>query len=91
MTKKGKEIKKSYASDVERQYKGLPIMGDVSIVVLLYIGTKRKCDWDNFHKLAMDSMNKTLLEDDSQILNSLVLKLYDKESPRIEILIYEHK
>ena len=46
--------------------------------VTLYFSTKRKADWDNFHKLA--AMR-------SQIRQVMVAFAYEKENPRIEIAV----
>lgn len=61
--------------------------GPLRVAIQLFLGSKRKADWDNFHKLSMDAMTGLVYEDDSQIMYATVLKGYDKENPRIEIEI----
>ena len=87
MNAEGKKIKEDYIAQAKKQYKGKIISGDVQLVIRLYFGTKRKADWDNFHKLSMDALTGIVWEDDSQIQEVLVIKMYDKEKPRIEIEI----
>jgi len=89
MTAKSKTLKEDYSWQAKQQYKGKPLEGDLKIIIRLYFGTKRKSDWDNFHKLSMDSLISILWKDDSQIIEAVVNKKYDKASPRIEIEIYE--
>ena len=87
MSKDGKDLKESYQWQIKSQYKGKPLSDDVEVHISIYFGTKRKCDWDNFHKLSMDSLTGMVLEDDSQIQIAHVRKHYCKENPRIEIII----
>jgi hypothetical protein len=35
--------------------------------VTLYFGTRRKADWDKFHKLSCDALNGIAYDNDSQI------------------------
>ena len=89
MSKEGKDLKKSYIEQAQKQWTRKPITGDIQIWIEIFFGTKRKCDWDNFHKLSMDALTGIVWEDDSQIVEATVVKLYDKENPRIEITIKE--
>lgn len=56
----------------------------------MYFGTKRRVDWDNYHKLSCDALSGIAYEDDSQIrrVNGIDM-LYDKINPRIEISVVE--
>lgn len=87
MTKAGKDLKEYYQIQARCQHKADPTPDPVEIEVKLYFGTKRKCDWDNFHKLSMDALTDVVWVDDSQILVAKVFKLYDKYNPRIVINI----
>ena len=89
MTAEGKKLKEQYQWEAKAQWSGKPLAGDVEISIALYFGTKRKSDWDNFHKLSMDAMTGIVYEDDSQIVEANVIKSYSKENPRIEIEIIE--
>ena len=87
MNKAGKDLKTDYQWQVKSQYHGKPIKGDIKMKVYLYFGTKRKCDIDNFNKILYDALTGILWEDDSQIQEVLTRKFYDKENPRIELLV----
>jgi crossover junction endodeoxyribonuclease RusA len=89
ITQKAKALKNSYASQLKEQYTGKPLSGELTIHIKLFFGDKRKRDWDNYHKLSQDSMNKIVFEDDNQISKATVERFYDKDNPRIEIAIYE--
>lgn len=88
MTKKAKDRKKQYQLEAKSQWKKNPLTTDTFIDIILYFGDKRKRDWDNFHKLSMDSLEGIVLQDDAQIQEATVHKEYDKENPRIEIFIH---
>ena len=85
MTTKGKSLKESYQWQAKSQWKKGVKKGEVELGIFLYFGTKRKCDWDNFHKLSMDALTNIVWADDSQIQRVVVEKGYDKENPRIEL------
>lgn len=87
MITKAKQLKESYIQQAKEQYKLLPIKGDIEIEVTIYFDTKRKADWDNFHKVSMDSLTGIIWEDDSQIQRAHVFKDYDKANPRLEITV----
>jgi len=89
MSKRGKDLKKDYQKQASEQWVGKPLEGDVEVDIKLYFGTKRKADWDNFHKLSMDALSGIVWVDDVQIQKAVVEKFYDKEAPRIEIKIKE--
>lgn len=86
MVARGKELKEDYQWQIKLQMKGMSMFTcPLRVAIQLYHGTKRKSDWDNFHKLSMDAMSGLVYEDDSQIQFATVSKGYDKENPRIEI------
>lgn len=87
MTADGKALKEDYQWQAKGQFHGAPLSGPLKIEVTIYFPTKRRSDWDNFHKLSMDALSGIVWEDDSQIEDARVLKRYDKERPRIEIEI----
>jgi len=87
MTPKARALKEDYKWQARQQYKGIPLTENLSVDIKLYFGTKRKYDWDNFHKLSMDALTGIIWEDDSQIQRATVEKFYDKENPRIELVI----
>lgn len=53
----------------------------------MYFGDKRKRDRDNYHKIAIDSLDGIVLKDDVLIEQAMVTKYYDKENPRYKIWI----
>ena len=61
------------------------LAGDVRLRVTLYLGTRRKADIDNFHKLSLDALTGVVYADDSQIAALHVERAYDKDDPRIMI------
>ncbi len=85
MNKVGKDLKESYEKQAKSQWRNDPLEDQVALNIRLYFGTKRRSDWDNFHKLSMDALTGIVLIDDSQIMEARVTKLYDKNDPRIEI------
>ena len=87
LTKAGKDIKDDYIRQIVKQWKTVPLKCPISVVIDTYHDNHRKNDWDNFHKLSMDSLTNIVYEDDSQIEQAIVTKHYDKENPRIEIEI----
>ena len=52
MTYDGKALKEQYQWKLGRNREGSRSKGDVELEIALYFGTKRKADWDNFHKLS---------------------------------------
>lgn len=89
MTLKGKELKESYQWQAKTQWKDKPTKEPIQVFIRLHFGTKRRQDIDNFNKILLDSLTGIVWEDDSQIEEMIVSKLYDKKNPRIEIEIVE--
>ena len=87
MSKNGKELKQSYIEQVTAQYKEAKLEGDLEVEVRLYFGDKRQRDWDNYHKLSFDSLSGVVWHDDVQVMKAIVWKKYDKQNPRIELII----
>jgi crossover junction endodeoxyribonuclease RusA len=87
MTPEGKRLKWEYQLEARAQWKGKPLKGEVRMHVMLYFGTKRRADWDNFHKLSCDALSGIAYDDDSQIRQVTVMLAYDKQKPRIEIAV----
>jgi Holliday junction resolvase RusA-like endonuclease len=42
--------------EARAQWRKKPLKGEVRMHVTLYFGTKRRADWDNFHKLSCDAL-----------------------------------
>lgn len=79
------DLKEDYQWQAKSQWKRGVLTGDIEIYIRIYFGTKRKSDWDNFHKLTMDALTGIVFEDDSQIKRATVELHYDKSNPRVEI------
>ena len=89
MKRGAKERKEQYQWEAKSQYKGRVLECPLTAEIVLYFGDRRRRDWDNFHKLACDALEGVVYEDDSQIQEAHVVKAYDKENPRTEILIHK--
>lgn len=87
MSPEGRALKEEYQWQARSQWRGKPLLGPVLLEITLYLGTKRKADWDNFHKISMDALSGIVYEDDSQITDATVHRRYDKDNPRIEITV----
>ena len=90
MTKAGKALKESYQWQVKSQWKEKMILDDVELIVVLYFGTKRKNDIDNFGKILYDSLSGIVYQDDKQIQKLTITKEYDKECPRVELVVLHY-
>ena len=66
-----------------------PLTGRLSVTMTFYRKDRRRVDLDNLEKLAADSANGVLWEDDSQIVEMISRKDYDPKQPRTEIEIRE--
>jgi len=91
MTEKGHSLKHSYWIEIKQQYKGSPLEGELFLDMKIYFGDKRKRDIDNYSKIVLDSMNKTVYDDDHQIKKMHIEKFYDKIKPRVEVTIKKIK
>ncbi len=87
MRKEAKDLKESYQWQAKSQWKQEILEHELSITVKMFFGDKRRRDWDNFHKLSMDSLSGTVWKDDSQIKKCLIEVFIDKKNPRIEVEI----
>lgn len=87
MDAKCKTLKLSYQEQVSTQYTGSPLKTPLRVVLGLWHGTRRTTDIDNFNKLVLDSLTGLVYEDDSQIVELTIIKGYDKERPRVEVII----
>lgn len=88
MTKAGKDLKLSYQWQATAQVgRKKPLKGSLEVWISIYFGDKRKHDYDNFGKLLNDSLNGIFWEDDVQIKKAYIELFYDKENPRIEVVV----
>jgi len=90
MKNDAKLLKQSYSIQARNQYKGSLLSSNLSVYIRLYFPDKRVRDWDNWHKLSMDSLTGILWLDDTQIkLATVQIMEVDKKDPRIELIIDE--
>jgi crossover junction endodeoxyribonuclease RusA len=87
MTAEGKAIKEGYQWEAKSQWKGDPITEPVALSIRFYFATKRRRDLDNQNKLVLDALTGIVYEDDSQIDELHLYRRYDKQNPRIEIVL----
>jgi crossover junction endodeoxyribonuclease RusA len=88
---KAKKLKDDYIKQIKQQWKKKPLENMLELGIKLYFNDKRKRDWDNYHKLSQDALNRIVWLDDVQILKATVEKFYDKQNPRIELEITNTK
>ena len=89
MTSKAKELKESYQWQAKDQWDEDILDGNLGINIRLFFSDNRRRDWDNWHKISIDSLEGIVFEDDSQIQEAFIEKDIDRDNPRIEIDIYE--
>jgi crossover junction endodeoxyribonuclease RusA len=87
MKKAAKEMKASYIEQTQKQYGWELMEWPLEIFIKLYFNSRARRDRDNRHKISMDSLEWIVFKDDSQIQIAHVEKFYDKENPRIELVI----
>lgn len=87
-TDQGRALKERYQWEARAQWKGKPLKGDLRMHITLCFGTKRRADWDNFHKLSCELRAPGIAyDDDSQIKQVTVALAFDKARPRIELAV----
>lgn len=87
MTKEAKSLKDAYILQARMQYKGKPIKTSLSVYIRLFFNSNHVRDWDNWHKISMDSLTNIVYENDSQVkVATIQIMQIDKDNPRIELL-----
>lgn len=61
--------------------------GPVEIEIKYYLGANRKKDLTNLPKTTCDALSDVFYTDDSQIVKATMEKFFDKQNPRVEILV----
>lgn len=87
MKSDAKDTKNSYIMQARYQYKGEPLKTSLSVYIRIYFWDKRVRDWDNWHKISMDSLTGIIFDDDSQIKVATVQIMQPEKDARIEIII----
>jgi len=86
MSAEGKSIKSDYEQQAKEQWQGRAMIDEpFGMTVRYFHKTKRKQDIDNFAKIMLDSMSRTVFSDDNLIYEMHSFKFHDPLSPRIEI------
>lgn len=88
MTQKCVDLKEQWQWEAKSQWKGAPHTGEVAITMTLYHGNKIKRDVDNFTKLVFDALTGIVYQDDNQVAELTIKRAYDKERPRVEVVIH---
>lgn len=86
LTRGGKETKEAIAWEVASQYKGKVLKGEVCLNIIFYVKDNRS-DIDNMLKALMDCLTGLIYEDDKQVVELHVIKMLDKENPRVELQV----
>ena len=57
------------------------------VELLFWRSNKIRCDIDNLIKAVLDALNGVVWKDDDQIIHLVAYKNYNKERPRVEIVV----
>ena len=68
-------------------WQGDPTTEPVRVELLFWRGDKRRADIDNLAKAILDALNGVVWEDDGQIIKLVAHKNYNKDRPRVEIVV----
>jgi len=68
-----------------------PIAGPIKMTIIYYLGSRRTKDLPNLPKTTCDALNGIAYDDDSLIVDMTIKKFYDKENPRVEIIVEKAK
>jgi Holliday junction resolvase RusA-like endonuclease len=62
LSPEGKKLKHDYHLEARSQWgRRPPLKDDVELCIMLYFGTKRRVDWDNYHKISCDAFERRRL------------------------------
>ena len=64
-----------------------PLTCKLTVNLHFYRNTNHRCDIDNLVKNVLDGMMKIVYLDDSQIYALCAWKMFDRQNPRVEIII----
>lgn len=65
-----------------------PLDRDLKVELNFKRNNKRKCDLDNLSKAVLDACNGIVWEDDRQIVDLRITKVYDKDNPGVLVSIW---
>ena len=89
--KEAKELKAKWVEEVKKQWKWEPVDYELWIGITYYHWDRRIRDIDNYWKIVLDCMTGIVYKDDSQIQYMYLGKKYDKENPRVEIIVKQSR
>ena len=88
MTKKGKEYKETF---IKQLPKTKIIDYPIEVEIKLFFKDKRRRDVDNYNKVILDCLNKTVLTDDSLIFRLTTEKFIGQKEDKVEISIQRYE
>ena len=91
MSNEAKSYGDSVGLQAKAQFKGRPLSYNLEVTYYYYFSHNRVFDHLNFNKILNDRLNQIVWKDDKQIKISHHYTLYDKENPRIELIIKKLK
>lgn len=87
-SQKAKNIQEAIQWEMRTQMRGEPLTGGVVVSISFFWPDMRRHDIDGPLKGLFDAGNGILYEDDSQIIAlHRITKAYDKENPRVEMIL----
>lgn len=86
-SQEAKDAQEAMAWDARAQWKGAPLKTCLELSIHFFWPDMRRHDIDNGLKAVIDSMTGIVYEDDSQVCGLVVKKSYDREAPRVEVVI----
>lgn len=81
------ELRESAIKATEAQGYTEPFAGPVRISIKYFLSTKRAKDLTNLPKTTCDALCGVCYDDDSMIVQATMVKYYDKDNPRVEIVV----
>jgi Holliday junction resolvase RusA-like endonuclease len=63
----------------------VPMTGPVMVVIEFRLRTHRRQDLDNLSKAILDALNGVVWEDDKQVIDLHLRKVYDRDKPGITV------
>ena len=86
LSKKYREAKETMQWEAKSQWPDEPLDEDVVVNILLYLPNNRS-DIDAYIKIILDTLTGIAYEDDKQVTELSVVKMLDKEDPRIVVQV----
>jgi len=84
---KARIAKDAMSWEARSQYRGSPLVAELRVLVALRWGSRRNHDVDNIKSL-LDSMTGILWEDDGQIVDLRITKVYEKGNEGLTLTVW---